>query len=225
MFKKLLLLAPHQDDETIGCGGLIQHVLLNNGEVHICIFTGVDKGKKYNTEEGAYEAYSGINRNQELDEAIGVLSGGRNRITVETFFDTSLHHRLDTLALSHVIDKIEEAVRTFKPDAIAIPSISWDQDHKIVNRACMSVVRPHFYCGTVIEYETLGESSFDPNLYLPMNDTMMNKKLRALEKYATQGIDKMHLISSDSITAKSIVRGRAVHEMYAEAFYLKRMKL
>ena len=37
--KKLLVIAPHPDDEVLGCGGLISKVKSGGGKVHVLCFT------------------------------------------------------------------------------------------------------------------------------------------------------------------------------------------
>ena len=37
--KKLLVIAPHPDDEVLGCGGLISKVKAGGGNVHVLCFT------------------------------------------------------------------------------------------------------------------------------------------------------------------------------------------
>ena len=56
--KKLLVIAPHPDDEVLGCGGLISKVKAGGGKVHVLCFT-VGNIKQYggtsNTEKRILE--------------------------------------------------------------------------------------------------------------------------------------------------------------------------
>ncbi len=40
--ERLLVVAPHPDDETLGAGGLIQRVLENHGQVRVVLITAGD---------------------------------------------------------------------------------------------------------------------------------------------------------------------------------------
>lgn len=45
--KKILIVAPHQDDEALMCAGVIEHALTNGAEVKVCVVTNGDKkGRK-----------------------------------------------------------------------------------------------------------------------------------------------------------------------------------
>ena len=47
--KKILVIAPHADDEVLGCGGYLLHQSKEGAEIHIAIATigGTDKLQKY----------------------------------------------------------------------------------------------------------------------------------------------------------------------------------
>jgi LmbE family N-acetylglucosaminyl deacetylase len=45
--KRILILAPHQDDEALMCSGIIEHAITNGAEVKVCVVTNGDKkGRK-----------------------------------------------------------------------------------------------------------------------------------------------------------------------------------
>lgn len=101
--KKVLIFAPHQDDEVLMCAGIITHTLANGGEVKIVIVTNGDKkGRK-----------TGLKRIKESIKAIKVLGLSAENIvflgygSTEKDIHTSFMNRLyqasaETVIASHV---------------------------------------------------------------------------------------------------------------------------
>ena len=67
--QRLLVIAPHADDETIGCGGLIAKVKALGGEVYVQVAT-VSDLDHYDGQDGVTFAHT---RSEELAEAMRVL--------------------------------------------------------------------------------------------------------------------------------------------------------
>ena len=221
---KLLIIAPHQDDETIGCGGLIQKVTKRGGIVHVAILTNVSEGQKFDNASGKYKQYSGKQRDNEFKNAIEILKQRPNSISWECYFGEKWHHCLDKLNLSEIINRIEQTVLFFKPDILAFPSESWDQDHQVTNRACMSVIRPHFFSKSVLVYEVCGENhTYVPNLFITLSDEEAKRKIDALKCYNSQNIEKFHVTSDMSIQTNMHYRGKAVFAGNAETYMALRI--
>jgi LmbE family N-acetylglucosaminyl deacetylase len=224
MISKLLIIAPHQDDEVVGCGGLIQTVLKKNGRVYILFGTPApDKSFKYDKSKDTYNSYDGKKRTEETASATEILSGNNNVIQYHYLFEQTLHHKLDSIPISEIITKIENTVIQFKPDAIAYPFPSYDQDHEIVNRASASVMRPHFYNGISLEFEIVGENAFPANFFVPMSEEELKNKIKAFHCYHTQKSDPIHQVSENGLLNKAQQRGREIYSKYAEAFHLNRI--
>jgi hypothetical protein len=45
--ERILIFAPHEDDEMLGCGGLMQHALAAGAHLHIVLMTNGDYHEKY----------------------------------------------------------------------------------------------------------------------------------------------------------------------------------
>jgi LmbE family N-acetylglucosaminyl deacetylase len=224
MYKKLLVVCPHQDDETIGCGGLIQRVLEDGGEVAVAYATYVEgEYKKYIKEKGVYRYYTGQMRKEETLNALKVLGNG-GRIEVKgPLFPGELHHRMDIVPLADIIAKIEQLILEYNPDILAVPSSSWNQDHEALNRACDAVSRPYFYSGHIVEYEVTGEKYFIPNFYIKMSEEQLMRKIRAMECYQSQYSGDLHKVSIPGLRNLAESRGRDIYEKYAEAYMIKRL--
>jgi LmbE family N-acetylglucosaminyl deacetylase len=95
--ERLLVFAPHPDDEALGAGGLIQTVLANHGSVRVVTLTAGDgylEAVEMATGElhprpAAFIAY-GERRVQELRAAVRILSNGRARVDDLGFPDGGL---------------------------------------------------------------------------------------------------------------------------------------
>src|SRR5215470_12522030 len=95
--ERLLVVAPHPDDETLSAGGLIQRVLATGGSVRIVLFTAGDGYVEAVVHETGslrprpteYIAY-GERRLKEARAAARVLGNGRIRLQVLGFPDGGL---------------------------------------------------------------------------------------------------------------------------------------
>ena len=220
--ERLLIIAPHADDETLGCGGLISRVKHDGGKVYVLIFnigSIVSTNEKYHTKLWKKEAA----------EAMKFL----NVDDYETIYDSPLDNRyLDAKPLHTLISKIEIDSRIsltkIKPTIVAIPTIhSHHQDHIHVFKACMAALRPlrKPVSNIVLSYEAPEHSKwsisgvFEPNFYVDIEDHLENK-VKAFYKYKSQirinGRDK------HTIRNQAEYRGKEVGRNVCEAFYAHR---
>jgi len=220
--ERLLVIAPHADDEVLGCGGLISRVKNDGGQVFVLIFN-VGSIVKTNNKKFT-ELWK-----KETSEAMKFLKVDK----YETVYETPEDNRyLDTKPLHSLISKIEtdtsiSLVKT-NPTIVAIPTIhSHHQDHVHVFKACIAALRPLSkpIANTVISYEAPEHSKwsvsgvFEPNFYVNIDD-YLGKKINAFYKYKSQvrtgGRDK------NTIKNQAYYRGREVGQKACEAFYLHR---
>jgi LmbE family N-acetylglucosaminyl deacetylase len=119
--ERLLVLAPHPDDEVIGCGGLVSLHLREGRPVHVVVAT-----------DGA-QAGDGAQREDESRTALALL--GNATIEFLRFPDRELEnaHELG-LRLSAIL-------RQWKPDLIAVPSpLEIHPDHVALSRAFCDLI-------------------------------------------------------------------------------------
>lgn len=219
--QRVLIVAPHQDDETIGCGGIIQKYLQVGSSVRVIFSTRMEKvHKKYNKSNKEYIEYTGDSRTLEMLEALKVL--GIDEKNVDYLYDYKYHSKLDQISCEKRLDKLEKEIEQFKPTVIFFPAVSSNQDHEEMHRTVMSAIRPHFYNGNVIEYEISHEFDFKPNLYIKLTREELDNKLKALECYRTQNSGRLHKVSLAGVENRAIYRGYDVYTDYAEAFFVRR---
>ena len=216
---RVLVLEPHPDDLAIGCGGIVQRLVEQGAEVYGLLMSEVpQKYSKIYEASAGYATYSGAERMLEAEAADRVLRLAGRTIA----FGPEWHHRLDGLPASELIGAIEEAVADRRPDLVLVPARSYNQDHRAVFDAFQAVMRPHFYAGMVLSYETTMEREFEPDVLVSLSEHQLARKLDACRAYQTQLGSPEHLFSLDTIEVAARYRGRLVYTTAAEAFQLIR---
>jgi len=219
--EKLLVIAPHSDDEVLGCGGLITKIKNSGGKVYVLIFNlGFEKSDTKESQE---------KRKKEVQNAMDTL----NVDDYHLVHDLPDNNRdLDAKPLHSLIEIIEStsnvSLEKISPTIVAIPTIfSHHQDHVHVHNACIAALRPIStpVSNIVLSYEAPEHSRwsatgiFEPNLFVVI-ETVIDQKILAFSKYESQirpgGRD------SDSIRNQAKYRGQEVGKNLCEAFYAHR---
>ena len=216
---RVLIIAPHPDDEIIGVGGTIAKRAKAGDEVYVCIVT---KGKSplFNPdfiEQGRREC-------READAKLGVK---------ETIFLDFPAVMLETIPRYELNGKVAEVVQNIKPEEVYIPHRGDMQiDHQMVVDAAMVAVRPRGddYPKRVYAYETLSETGwnipnvtneFIPTVYENITDTY-DVKMEAMSVFKSQLAPFPAGRSVGAIEALAKFRGATVSVEAAEAFSLVR---
>jgi LmbE family N-acetylglucosaminyl deacetylase len=224
--QRVLVLAPHADDETLGCGGVIQKYIQSGSQVRIVIASlTLSDSKRYKKEMNSYGSYSGQTRIEELKEAMILLGVTDYHIIFPDQSGQQMYDgKLDRVPRADIVSHIERHIEELGPSIIYIPSITKHQDHEALHRSAVAATRPYFWNGTILIYETDGEISFHPNLYIPLTAEEMSKKMKALEAYQTQIGTIRHPVHPESLLHKAKFRGNQIHEEFSEAFQVLRMR-
>ena len=222
--QRLLVIAPHSDDEILGCGGLISKVKNQGGKVFVLIFNlGFEKDDTKESQE---------KRKNEVKEAMNTLKVDDYHLV----HDKPDNNRdLDMEPLHSLIEIIEStssvSLEKIAPTIVAIPTIfSHHQDHVHVHHACIAALRPIStpVSNIVLSYEAPEHSRwsasgvFEPNLFVEIDDVIENK-IVAFNKYQSQirpgGRD------ADNIRNQAKYRGQEVGKNLCEAFFVHRFIL
>lgn len=119
--ERLLVLAPHPDDEVIGCGGLVALHLREGRKVHVAVAT-----------DGA-QAGDAAQRESESRAALALL--GDVSIEFLRFPDRKLSGQRE------LNDRMAAILREWKPDLIAVPSpLEIHPDHIALSRAFCDLI-------------------------------------------------------------------------------------
>lgn len=216
---KILVIAPHADDEVLGVGGTIARYVKEGHTVDVCVVT-VGTAPMFSE-----DVINGIR--EEALEAHRLL-GVHESIFIE----------LPAVLLSEVPKwevnkKIGDVVARVCPDIVYIPHFGdMHLDHYLVAQASMVAVRPIGGCKIkeVYSYETLSESewntphavnSFIPNTYVNITE-QLEKKKETMSCYKSQVKAFPHPRSVEAIESLARLRGSTVGVEAAEAFCLLR---
>jgi LmbE family N-acetylglucosaminyl deacetylase len=218
---KILVIAPHLDDEVLGCGASIVSHVSEGHTVSVCFVANRVYEHKYDEEKMSVE----LTHAREAQKILGY----------QNFHFLNLpDERLDS-CLQDIIIPMEEYVFTIRPEVVYSPFRSDNnQDHRAVAKALQVVLRPAAagFVHRWLMYETPsctdqtpspGIFGFQPNVYRDISD-YLNIKLKALACYETEVRHHPHPRSSESIRALAIKRGMEAGLSYAEAFMLVREK-
>ena len=222
--EKLLVVAPHSDDEVLGCGGLISKIKKEGGKVFVLIFNlGFEKNDTKESQD---------KRKQEVKEAMNALKVDDYHLVHEKADD---NRDLDVEPLHSLIEIIEStsnvSLEKISPTIVAIPTIfSHHQDHVHVHNACIAALRPIStpVSSVVLSYEAPEHSRwsssgvFEPNFFVEIDDVIENK-IMAFSKYSSQ--IRLGGRDADSIRNQAKYRGQEVGKNLCEAFYVHRFIL
>ncbi len=209
---KVLVFAPHNDDEVLGVGGTIVKLSNEGHTVYVCEVTCGGNYKPIQKE--ALEAH----------RFLGVK---------ETIFLNLPVVELKMLSPKEMNRAVGDVVCRIQPEVVFTPFIGdMHIDHREVTESVLVAVRPvnNYTVNKVYMYETLSETgwnipnserTFSPNTWVDISSTI-DKKIKAMEFYQTQIKTYPNPRSTDGIRALAMYRGSTISCHYAEAFMLVR---
>jgi LmbE family N-acetylglucosaminyl deacetylase len=219
--KKVLVIAPHPDDEVLGVGGTIAKFASKGNEIYVVVVT-----KGYPPLFSEDMVIRGRQEALKAHELLGVK---------KTFFlDKFPAAKLDTVPHSEINAELANIIHMLKPDILFIPfNGDIHLDHQQVFLSSLVAIRPNG-CGfspqSVYAYETLSETNwnapyltpgFIPNVFIDISD-FLDKKIQAMKSYQSQVKPFPNERSLESLHALATLRGSTVGVKAAEAFVLIR---
>ena len=218
---RILVVAPHPDDETLGCGGtLLKHRSEGDG-LYWLIAT------KAHEPQWTAEVLS-----QKEGEITQVTEAYGFKEVFRLGFPTI---RLDAVPLSEIITGITGAVEQARPDVVYLNhSGDIHSDHRAVFEAAMSALKP-FYSQKhgvrrILSYEILSSTdamppdparSFIPNIFTNITE-FIDSKLEIMSLYKSEVQPYPLPRAAESIRALARYRGSTIGVEYAESFRLIR---
>lgn len=222
--ERLLIVAAHGDDETLGAGGTVAKLTEAGVEVGLCVLTSDDSARS--------AGGLGItDRTSCIQAAASIL--GIKRVQIHAYGDS----RLDMVGQLELNRVVEREVREFEPDMLFTTSMAeLSVDHQLVSRAARIAGRPtrssvrEVRCFEVRSATDCAEASgvvptFRPTCWEILDETHLERKSEALRAYGKEIEAWPNPRSERGVRALAEYRGSQIGTDLAEAFELVRLVL
>jgi len=229
--QRVLVLAPHPDDEAFGSGGLIHRVKRAGGKVfvmYMTVGTTHDFSKRgVSTKDERIKEVERAARSLRLDGYRFVFPGNQ------------YHLKLDTVPQKDLINEIERGKRislesTRPTMVIATAPGDYNQDHRAVAMALMAAARPappaqKHSPATVLFSEFTGNAwtaaghITPPSFFVDLRADDLAAKVKAVRCYKSQLKYPNSPISVKGVTTLAAMRGMQSGTRWAEAYTVKRL--
>ena len=208
---RIMIIAPHPDDEVLGMGGTIKKLSKKNNILLTII------------SEGATAQYTDKKmiqiRKDSCKKSAKIL--GISDMKFLEFPDM----KLENIPQLKINKKLEEIISKFKPETVyTSPNNDLNLDHKKVFESTLVVTRPTSNnIKKVFAYELPGhkKNPFNPNVFEDISKEI-KYKIQAFKKYKTEIMKFPHPRSIEAIENLAIQRGIDSGLKRAEAFQLIR---
>lgn len=223
MNKTALVITPHPDDETLGCGGTL--LALKNKGYQISWLIITDMLERFGFSKEKIQI-----RNKEID-IVSKRYGFANVIRIG--LPTS---RVDEVLKGELVGKISNTFKEIKPSILFVPFYNdVHTDHKTIAEATLSCTKwfRYPYVEKVLYYETLSEtdfnidstaSRFNPNVYIDISE-YLDEKLNIMKIYESEMGEFPFPRSEKAIRSLAYLRGAQCGAEAAEAFELLRANI
>jgi len=214
----ILVISPHPDDETLGCGGTILKHKDMGDKIYWLIITNIVVKNGWDKDI--------VEKRQKEIKTVAEMYGFE-----KTFKLDCPTAKLDTIPIQEIIKSISKIIFEIKPEVIYLPNRSdVHTDHQITFKAAYSCTKNFRYpfIKKILMYETLSETEFAPalpeNTFIPnvFVDTTnyFEKKLEIFKIYKSEAMKEPLPRSLEVIEAFDKCRGSRIGKKYAEAFVL-----
>lgn len=213
---KVMVVAPHPDDETLGCGGSLLKHIKSGDEVYWVIMTKMEHRQGFAPEIIA-------RREKEIEEVAARYGFAK---TYRGEFATM---ELDTVSMSKLVGFVSFCVQDCQPDIIYMPFPGdIHSDHTVVYEAVKSCTKSFRYpfVTSLRVYETLSETDFSlqanttgfqPNLFVSMGE-FLDQKIDIMRIFESElGLHPFPR-SEQALRAQATLRGTVAGVEAAEAF-------
>jgi LmbE family N-acetylglucosaminyl deacetylase len=221
---RILVIAPHADDETLGCGGTIAKAVRDGHDVVVAVMTGHGPDPHPLWPRSVWDVVRG-----EARQAMPVLG-----VTDLRFCELPAV-LIPDLPRHELNRACGELLNEVAPDELYVPfPLDLHGDHRELFHAFSVAWRPTTAVGRgirrILAYETLSEThwnipyveqGFVPNVWNDISSTL-DTKLEAMSRYASQVRPFPDARSIEALQALAQFRGAQVGVPAAESFVLVR---
>lgn len=216
--RNVLVIAPHPDDEILGCGGSLLRWVQEGARTHWAIVT-------------AQHTAAGFAQSR-IDARAAEIEQVKARMGFASVHALDLPTtQLDTIPRAEIVQKLSNVVQGVQPDTVLVPFPGdIHSDHGVVFEAAAACTKWFRYpfLRRVMAYETLSETevgidptlaAFRPNVFVEITATL-EAKIEIMKIYESEGGAFPFPRSEDAIRALAAVRGVASGCRAAEAYVL-----
>ena len=194
---KVLVLASHTDDESIGCGATIAKMIEQGDEVRVLAFSSCDKEE---LPDEFYEANYVLGADCEL---------------------SNYNFRTLTEDRQHILQEMINYREKYNPDIVLTHSThDFHQDHKVVSEESIRAFKHSTILGYELPWNNI-ESKHQCTVEITQEH--LNKKIEAIYVYKSQAHRKC--VDPENIRAWAKMRGMANGCDYAEVFEVIKLRL
>lgn len=214
----ILVIAPHADDEILGCGATMAKHIHNGDDVFVAIMTNANMGAPELFTKEHIEAIR--DEANKAHEVIGVK---------RTFFFDLPAPRLETYPSYLIANLINQLIFEYDISTLYLPFRGDSHtDHRVVFNAALVAARPINLCPVmeIYAYETLsetewgapfGDDQFIPTFFVDVSN-YMSIKLDSMNCFFSQLKNPPHPRSLEIISKLGSVRGSSIGVDFAESF-------
>lgn len=216
MQDKVLVVAPHPDDETLGCGGTLLKHKNSEDKIYWMIVTNIQSEDGWSKEE--------VQKRQKEIQKVAEMYGFERIFKLD--FPTTM---LDVIPYNDLVSKVSDAVKEVEPSIVYLPNRSdIHTDHQVTFRSGISCCK-NFRVPSIkriLMYECLsetefapasGDSVFTPNGFVDITP-FFDKKIEIMKIYDSEIGNSPFPRSLEIIECLAKIRGSRIGKKYAEAF-------
>jgi len=222
MRKRIICVAPHPDDEILGCGGTLLRSKSEGAQVAWLIVTGISV-------ENGWPIEQVRRRDEEINTVAGLVG-------FDCVYNLQLPTtQLDKVPINDLMKKFSDVFKSFQPEEVFLPHRSdVHTDHRVVFDVAVSCTKWFRYptVRRVLAYETLSETdfglnadtAFHPNYFVNI-EGFLERKLEIMAVYRSEMSSFPFPRSVEALRAQALLRGAASGYKAAEAFQLLRERV
>lgn len=216
--KNVICIAPHPDDETLGCGGTLLKHRENGDRIFWIIMTTINESLGLKKERI-------LERKEEIAK-VNKMYGFEKHWHLE--FVTT---QLDTYPIGEVVGKLASIFKEVSPEIIYLPFPGdIHSDHASTFESAAACTKWFRYPSVkkVLSYEVMSEtefginpqeSKFSPNCFFDISN-FFHKKIEIMKQYKGEMGEFPFPRSEQALEALAKYRGAAIGTQYAEAFMI-----
>lgn len=212
----ILIIAPHADDETLGCGGtILRHKSEGETASWLLMTSMLEK-----------DGFSAAEIEIREDEINHVAEAYGFDATIKLDYSPG---KVDALPTKEIVESISRTIQEIQPKILYFPFHNdIHSDHRIISEAVLSCTKSfrYDYVKKFRAYEVLSETefasdlysdSFNPNLWINISD-FLDEKIEIMKIYKSEIKEPPFPRSEENIRALATYRGSTVGSISAESF-------